>query len=210
MFEFSRFLPYSYFHTRRHSIEASFLDRLVWANSLVDPNQTPPIKVWLFVIPSASFECIFVLFLFLYQEKTFHLEVSLPNPRRVCDATINCDWQLQQILARYTGIIKQVKFLSITTVNYFSLIPTLWFCDLFQNMWTVNERQHDKTHKITYVPSGHSDQPGHLPSLIRVFAVRIRRNSGSLATHWVDSKDWSHWADAQADLRLRWAHMSFC
>ena len=26
----------------------------------------------------------------------------------------------------------------------------------------------------------------------------------------VDSEDWSDWADAQADLNLRWAHMSFC
>ena len=25
-----------------------------------------------------------------------------------------------------------------------------------------------------------------------------------------DSKDWSDWADAQADLSLRWAHMPFC
>ena len=25
-----------------------------------------------------------------------------------------------------------------------------------------------------------------------------------------DSEDWSDWADAQADLSLRWAHMSFC
>ena len=29
------------------------------------------------------------------------------------------------------------------------------------------------------------------------------RNLGSLATHWAHSKDWSDWADAQADLSLR-------
>ena len=33
------------------------------------------------------------------------------------------------------------------------------------------EPQHDKTKKMTCVPSEDSDQPGHLPSLIRVFAV---------------------------------------
>ena len=33
-------------------------------------------------------------------------------------------------------------------------------------------------------------------------------NLGSLATHWVHSKDWSEWADA--DPSLRWAHMPFC
>ena len=34
------------------------------------------------------------------------------------------------------------------------------------------ELPHDKTNKMTFVPSEDSDQPGHLPSLIRVFAVR--------------------------------------
>ena len=34
------------------------------------------------------------------------------------------------------------------------------------------------------------------------------RNIGSLATH--RRLDWSDWADAQADLSLRWAHMSCC
>ena len=31
----------------------------------------------------------------------------------------------------------------------------------------------------------------------------------SLAFHWAQSKDWSDWADAQADLTLRWAHSDF-
>ena len=34
------------------------------------------------------------------------------------------------------------------------------------------ELLHVKTNKMTCVPSEDSDQPGHLPSLIRVFAVR--------------------------------------
>ena len=36
------------------------------------------------------------------------------------------------------------------------------------------------------------------------------RNFGSLATHCAHSKAWSDWADAQADLSLRWAHTLFC
>ena len=32
------------------------------------------------------------------------------------------------------------------------------------------------------------------------------RKLGSLATHCVHSEDWSNWADAQANLSLRWAH----
>ena len=35
----------------------------------------------------------------------------------------------------------------------------------------IFEWQHDTTNKQTCVPSEDSDQPGHLPSLIRVFAV---------------------------------------
>ena len=31
---------------------------------------------------------------------------------------------------------------------------------------------HDKTYKMTFVPSENSDQPGHPPSLLRVIAVR--------------------------------------
>ena len=35
------------------------------------------------------------------------------------------------------------------------------------------------------------------------------RKLGSLATHWAHSEDWSDWADAQADLSLRWVHTHF-
>ena len=35
------------------------------------------------------------------------------------------------------------------------------------------------------------------------------RKLGSLATHWVQSEDWSEWADAQADPSLHWAHRHF-
>ena len=34
---------------------------------------------------------------------------------------------------------------------------------------------HDKTNKVACAPSEDSDQPGYLPSLIRVFAVRMMK-----------------------------------
>ena len=50
---------------------------------------------------------------------------------------------------------------------------------------------------------------GHLPSLIRVFTVRMKKawvlNYPLSAQCWL----WSDWADAQADLSLRWLHMPF-
>ena len=41
---------------------------------------------------------------------------------------------------------------------------------------------------MAYVPSQDSDQPGWASSLIRVFAVRMKK-AGSLATHWAHSED---------------------
>ena len=37
------------------------------------------------------------------------------------------------------------------------------------------EPQHDKTNKMTCVPSKDSDQPGHPPSLITVLAVHMKK-----------------------------------
>ena len=69
------------------------------------------------------------------------------------------------------------------------------------------ELPHDKTNKMACTPSENSDQPGHLPSVIRVFAVLMKKA-------WVLSYPLSAqrrlWSSAQADLSLRWAHMPFC
>ena len=71
------------------------------------------------------------------------------------------------------------------------------------------EPSRDKTNKMACAPSEDSDQPGHPLSLIRVFAVCMKKA-------WVFSyplsaqrRLWSDWADAQADLSLRWAHSHF-
>ena len=58
----------------------------------------------------------------------------------------------------------------------------------------------------------HSPKSGFLmmrPSLIRVFAVRMKKAwvlSYPLSAQW---RLWSDWADAQANLSLRWAHSHF-
>ena len=49
------------------------------------------------------------------------------------------------------------------------------------------ELRHDKTSKMS-VPSKDSDQLGHLPSLIRVFAVRMKK-AWVLSTYWAHSED---------------------
>ena len=60
-----------------------------------------------------------------------------------------------------------------------------------------------------YAPSEDSDQPGHPPSLIRVFAVRSIGSQGSKLSSCGQRRLWSDWADAQAYLSLRWAHTHF-
>ena len=72
------------------------------------------------------------------------------------------------------------------------------------------EPPHDKTNKMTCTPSKDSDQSGHLPSLIRVFAVRSVGSSAPKLSSCGQLRLWSDWADAQADLSLRWAHMPLC
>ena len=70
-----------------------------------------------------------------------------------------------------------------------------------------NEPPHDKTNKMACAPSADSDQPGHPPSLIRVFAVRKKKAWVLSYPLSVKRGLWSDWANAQPDLNLRWAHM---
>ena len=54
-----------------------------------------------------------------------------------------------------------------------------------------------------------SDQPGHPPSLIRVFAVRMKKAWVLSYPLSAQRRLWSDWEDAQADLSLCWAHSHF-
>ena len=65
----------------------------------------------------------------------------------------------------------------------------------------ANEPHRDKTNKIACVPSEDSDQPGHPPGLIRVFAVRSMGSWGSKLSSCGQWRLWSDWADVP---RLIW------
>ena len=61
----------------------------------------------------------------------------------------------------------------------------------------------------TQISLGGSDQPGHPPSLVRVFDVRMKK-PWVLSYHLsAQRRLWSDWAGAQAVLSLRWAHSHF-
>ena len=78
------------------------------------------------------------------------------------------------------------------------------------NRKSWHEPPHDITNKLACAPSEDSDQPRHPPSLIRVFPVRTKKAWVLSYPLSAQRKLWSDWADAQADLSLRWAHMPFC
>ena len=58
-------------------------------------------------------------------------------------------------------------------------------------------------------PSEDSDQPEHPPSLIRVFAVRMKKAWVLSYSFSAQRRLWSAWADAQTDLSLRSTHSHF-
>ena len=74
----------------------------------------------------------------------------------------------------------------------------------------IYEPSYDQINKIACAPSEDSDQTGHPPSLIRVFAVRMKKACVFSYPLNAQRRLWSDWADAQADLSLRWAPMPFC
>ena len=67
-----------------------------------------------------------------------------------------------------------------------------------------NEPRHDKTNKMSVRPA--KTQISHPPSLIRVFAVRMKKPWVLSYPLSAQRRLWSDWADAKADLSLRWAH----
>ena len=55
---------------------------------------------------------------------------------------------------------------------YFSTFALKLVYTVYQDLY---EQPHDKTNKMACAPSEDSDQPGHLPSLIRVFPVCMKK-----------------------------------
>ena len=70
------------------------------------------------------------------------------------------------------------------------------------------EPRHDKSNKMSVRPAKTQISLGICP-VWSESSLCAWRQLGSLATHSAHSEDWSDWADAQADLSLRWAHTYF-
>ena len=68
---------------------------------------------------------------------------------------------------------------------------------------------HDKTNNVAVRPAKTQISLGICP-VWSASSLSAWRKLGSLATHWAQQRRlWSDWADAQADLSLRWAHTHF-
>ena len=70
------------------------------------------------------------------------------------------------------------------------------------------EPPHEETNKVSVCPAKTQISLCMRP-VWSESSLSTWRNIGSLATHWMHCEDWSDWADAQADLSLRWAHSHF-
>ena len=73
----------------------------------------------------------------------------------------------------------------------------------------ASEPPHDKTNKMAVRPAKIQISPGIRP-VWSESSLSAWRKLGSFTTLWAHSRLWSNWADAQADLSLRWAHIPFC
>ena len=91
------------------------------------------------------------------------------------------------------------------------------FCHAPSHFWSTGhfvgfavsfEPRHDKTNKMSVRPAKTQISLGIRP-VWSESSLSAWRNFGSLATHWAHSENWSDWADAQADLSLRWEHTHF-
>ena len=116
----------------------------------------------------------------------------------------------------YTNRKKSWQFENLFFVivgNYEKHMPYCYIpfpTTVLKNLKTsTNEPPHDKTNKMACAPSKDSDQPGHPPSLIRVFAVRMKKIRVLSYPLSAQRRLWSDWADAQTDLSLHWAHSHF-
>ena len=79
----------------------------------------------------------------------------------------------------------------------------------WQNKTKINWATTWQNQQNECAPSEDSDQPGHPPSLIRVFAFHIKNTWVLSYPLSAQPRLWSGWADGQADLSLRWARTHF-
>ena len=92
---------------------------------------------------------------------------------------------------------------SSETLTYNFCSP--WFIFIYPLSWAATWQNQQSE----CAPSKDSDQPGHPPSLIWVFAVCMKKARVLSYPYSAQQRLWSDWANAQADLSLLWVHTHF-
>ena len=154
--------------------------RQIWANS-VDPDQTGAVLIRVYIVC----HLVYIFWMHLCMAKphwsTFRIITAILGH---CTLTLNSliGWGIRRPLICVTiGPSVPAKMIwspswSVPLTRITSIVvpsPGNAFTCKIQNKYF--EPPHDKTNKMACAPSEDSDQPGHLPSLIRVFAVRMKK-----------------------------------
>ena len=97
--------------------------------------------------------------------------LMMPQERRVCSSAATTECQSKTIRKIATVLVRHHR--QMTKSLHHHLVSR--FCTHCNSKLSggLSEPPHDKTNKMAFAPSKDSDQPGHPPSLIRVFAVRF-------------------------------------
>ena len=117
----------------------------------------------------------------------------------LCIQKMQLEWQIlfsKNCLSASLGSLRYLGQNNYMCVSGFSSEKTRWAAT-----WQNQQSE--------CVPREDSDQPGHLSSLIRVFAVCLKKAWVLSYPLSAQQRLWSDLADAQADLNLRWAHTHF-
>ena len=81
--------------------------------------------------------------------------------------------------------------------------------DLLSSVFLFVHMSHDMTKPTKWLCAQRRLRSSLMPRLIRVFAVRMKKPWVLSYPLSAQRRLWSDWADAQADLNLRWAHTHF-
>ena len=112
----------------------------------------------------------------------------------VCNDFLELEWLCVQTVKLFSSEVDQYlsAFLAFCCANRVTIWAATW----------QNEQSE-------CAPSENSDQPGHPPSLIRDFAVRMKKAWVLSYPLSAQRRLWSDWVYAQTDLSLRWAYTHF-
>ena len=115
---------------------------------------------------------------------------------------MDCGWLAPFAISTCSFRLHQCRLIEVSVVDTY---PLSWVSPKLAFKWAASWQNK----QCGCTPSEDSDQPEHPPSLIKVFAVRMKKAWVLSYPLSAQQRLWSDWAYAQADLSLRWAHTHF-